>query len=210
MKKWQLAEKVFRPDSKGFSRYVSKEEMVSAFPQLEHKNGCDWGRKSGGLARKYKIEFRYNGKEVAGYQLVGLAEDNNARPIRKDIKDRIVEAPCVVTGVSASFSDVGRIECDHKNGRYDDDRLEEASSQYVTDFQPLHRNVNLIKRSHCKRCEQTGKRFDATTIGFSAPWTQGGPTRPDNPKGCIGCYWHDVKDFHAKISAGYRYIQGRS
>jgi hypothetical protein len=209
MKKWQLAEKVFRPDSKGFSRYVSKEEMVSAFPQLEHKNGCDWGRKSGGLARKYKIQFRYNGKEVAGYQLVGLAEDNNARPIRKDIKDRIVEAPCVVTGVSASFSDVGRIECDHKNGRYDDDRLEEASSQYVTDFQPLHRNINLIKRSHCKRCEQTGKRFDATTIGFSAPWTQGGPTRPDNPKGCIGCYWHDVKDFHAKISANYRYTQGR-
>jgi hypothetical protein len=209
MKKWQLAEKVFRPDSKGFSRYVSKEEMVSAFPQLEHKNGCDWGRKSGGLARKYKIEFRYNGKEVAGYQLVGLAEDNNARPIRKDIKDRIVEAPCVVTGVSASFSDVGRIECDHKNGRYDDDRLEESSSQYVTDFQPLHRNVNLIKRSHCKRCEQTGKRFDATTIGFSAPWTQGGPTRPDIPKGCIGCYWHDVKDFHAKISANYRYGQGK-
>jgi hypothetical protein len=183
--------------------------MVSAFPQLEHKNGCDWGRKSGGLARKYKIEFRYNGKEVAGYQLVGLAEDNNARPIRKDIKDRIVEAPCVVTGVSASFSDVGRIECDHKNGRYDDDRLEESSSQYVTDFQPLHRNVNLIKRSHCKRCEQTGKRFDATTIGFSAPWTQGGPTRPDIPKGCIGCYWHDVKDFHAKISANYRYGQGK-
>jgi hypothetical protein len=210
MKKWQLAEKVFRPDSKGFSRYVSKVEMVSAFPQLEHKNGCDWGRKSGGLARKYKIEFRYSGKEVAGYQLVGLAEDNNARPIRKDIKDRIVEAPCVVTGVSASFSDVGRIECDHKNGRYDDDRLDEASSQYVTDFQPLHRNVNLIKRSHCKRCEQTGKRFDATTIGFSAPWTQGSATRPENPKGCIGCYWHDVKDFHAKISAGYRYIQGRS
>jgi hypothetical protein len=25
----------------------------------------------------------------------------------------------------------------------------------------------------------------------------------------VGCYWHDPKDFHAKVSAGYRYIQGR-
>lgn len=209
MKKWQLAEKVFRPDSKGFSRYVSKEEMVSAFPQLEHKNGCDWGRKSGGLARKYKIEFRYNGKEVAGYQLVGLAEDNNARPIRKDIKDRIVDAPCVVTGVSPSFSDIGRIECDHKNGRYDESRLEEPTEQQLTDFQPLHRSVNLIKRAHCKRCVTTGKRFDAMSIGFAIGWTYGGPTRPDSPKGCVGCYWHDPKDFHAKVSAGFRYTQGR-
>ncbi len=209
MKKWELALKVFNPDSKGFSRYVSKEEMVKAFPQLEHKNGCDWGRKSGGLARKFKIEFRYDGNEVAGYRLVGLAESDNARPIRRDIKERIVSDPCVVTGVSPSFSDVGRIECDHKNGRYDECRLAEPSEQEIEDFQPLHRAVNLIKRSHCKRCANTGKRFDATSIGFSVGWTKGGPIRPNHELGCTGCYWHDPKDFHAKVSAGFRYGQGR-
>jgi len=206
---WKLAEKVLQPDSKGCSRYVSKEEMVSKFPELVHKNGLGWGRKSSGLARKYRIEISYNGKEIAGYRLVGFAEENNARPIRKDIKERIVDAPCVVTGVSPSFSDIGRIECDHKNGRYDESRLEEPSEQQLSDFQPLHRTVNLIKRAHCKRCVSTGKRFDATSVGFAVGWTQGGPTRPDNPKGCVGCYWHDPKDFHAKVSAGYRYIQGR-
>ena len=206
---WKLAEKVLQPDSKGCSRYVSKEEMVSKFPELVHKNGLGWGRKSSGLARKYRIEISYNGKEIAGYRLVGFSEENNARPIRKDIKERVVDAPCVVTGVSPSFSDIGRIECDHKNGRYDESRLEEPSEQQLSDFQPLHRAVNLIKRAHCKRCVSTGKRFDATSVGFAVGWTQGGPTRPDNPKGCVGCYWHDPKDFHAKVSAGYRYIQGR-
>jgi hypothetical protein len=210
MKKWELALKVFKPDSKGFSRYVSKEEMVKAFPQLEHKNGCDWGRKSGGLARKFKIEFVYDGKEVAGYRLVGLAEVDNARPIRKDIKERVVAAPCVVTGVSPSFSDTGRIECDHKNGRYDECRVGEPSEQEIEDFQPLHRAVNLIKRSHCKRCSSTGKRFDATNIGFSVGWTKGGPVRPNHELGCVGCYWHDPKDFHAKVSAGFRYGQRQS
>jgi len=209
MKKWRLAEKVFRPDSKGFSRWVSKHEMVAAYPELEHKNGCDWGRKSGGLARKYKIEFKYNGREVEGYRLVGFSEQENTRPIRKDIKEKVVCAPCVVTGVSSSFSDIGRIECDHKNGRYDDSRLEEPSEQQLSDFQPLHRNVNLIKRAHCKRCTKTGKRFDATAIGFAIGWTHGGATRPDNPNGCVGCYWHDPKDFHAKVSESYRYVQGR-
>jgi hypothetical protein len=206
---WRLAEKVLQPDSKGFSRLVTKEEMVSQFPELEHKNGCSWGRSDGPLARKYVLKRVVKGHEVYGYQLAGFATQSDFKSIRADIKKQVSQLPCAVTGVSPADTEVARIECDHKNGRYDDDRLEEASSQYVTDFQPLHRNVNLIKRSHCKRCEQTGKRFDATTIGFSAPWTQGGPTRPDNPKGCVGCYWHDVKDFHAKISANYRYTQGR-
>lgn len=179
---WKLAEKVLQPDSKGCSRYVSKEEMVSKFPELVHKNGLGWGRKSSGLARKYRIKISYNGKEIAGYRLVGFSEENNARPIRKDIKERVVDAPCVVTGVSPSFSDIGRIECDHKNGRYDESRLEEPSEQQLSDFQPLHRAVNLIKRAHCKRCVSTGKRFDATSVGFAVGWTQGGPTRRIIPK----------------------------
>lgn len=207
---WKLAEKVLQPDSKGFSRLVTKEEMVRQFPELEHKNGCSWGRSDGPLARKYVLQRILKGKEVFGYQLAGFASKSDFKSIRADIKQQINRLPCVVTGVSPSDAEVARIECDHKNGRYDDVRLEEPSEQYITDFQPLHRNVNLIKRGHCKRCESTGKRFDATTLGFSAPWTHGGPTRPDSPKGCVGCYWHDVKDFHAKISSNFRYVHGRT
>lgn len=197
-KLWELAEEVFQPDENGWSREVSKSEMVSRYPQLQHKNGCSWGRSDGKLARKYELKRILKGREVKAYQLCGFRKLADFKSIRADIRRNIIGRPCVVTGVAQADAEGVRIECDHKNGRYDDPRLNEPPAQTTDDFQPLHRNVNLIKRSHCKRCKATGIRFDATVLGFGVAWTKGGPTRADEPDGCVGCYWHDVRDFHAK------------
>jgi len=204
---WRLALEVLAPNAEGFSRVVTKVEMIKRHPSLLHTNGCSWGRSDGPLARKYILKRIREGKKVTAYQLCGLRQQPDYKSIRSDIRKAISQRVCVVTGVNPSDTDVARIECDHKNGRYDESRMEEPSEQQLSDFQPLHREVNLIKRSHCKRCSNTGQRFDATIFGFSVGWTKGGLIRPNHELGCIGCYWHDPKDFHAKVSAGFRYVQ---
>jgi hypothetical protein len=112
----------------------------------------------------------------------------------------------VITGVDA-FGANGRIECDHKNGRYNDPKVNEMSTQSPNDFQPLHKNVNTIKREYCKSCELTGKRFDAKKLGFAISWLKGNLEHSGNSDGCIGCYWYDPKDFHSKVSTNFTYKQ---
>jgi len=65
-------------------------------------------------------------------------------------------------------------------------------TQTIEDFQPLHRNANLIKRGHCKSCKENGIRFDARILGFFVGWTKG----KKEYESCVGCYWYDIEDFH--------------
>lgn len=194
---WKLAEEVLNPNENGFSKQVTTEEMVKYSSRLKHNNGCSWGRDDGPLARKYKLIRTLKGGRVIAYQTLGLADRKNNRHIRSDIKNIIINMTCAATGSNPTNHTV---ECDHKNGRYDDPRLENPAAQQLSDFQPLHRSLNLIKRGHCNKCGETGQRFDARCIGFRIPWTAGELKRKESPDGCIGCYWHDIKDFHAKAS----------
>jgi len=205
MSKAEMALDVFRPDAKGFSRKVTKEEMVGRYPELSHDNGWDWGRYDGKLAQKYNLKRYPETGAIEAYQLLGFRTDSIVKKsIRKDIRDAITSQPCAVTGVNPNGGK-GRVECDHKNGRYDDPSVNEHYSQELEDFQPLHKNVNTIKREHCKRCEQTGRRFDARILGFSIPWLEG-EERYTKHLGCTGCYWHDVRHFHASLKpSSFRY-----
>jgi len=187
------------------SRIVTKDEMVRAYPELDHANGWDWGRYDAPLAQKY-ILVRFPPKgPIKAYQLKGFRTEQQVnKTIRKDIRDKVVSLPCVVTGVNPNGSN-GRIECDHKNGRYDDPKVNEPETQTPEDFQPLHKNVNTIKREHCKRCELSGKRFDAKKLGFTISWLSGGADYSKDAGGCVGCYWHDVKLFHSLLRPGDRH-----
>lgn len=178
--------------------------MVRAFPELDHANGWDWGRYDAPLAQRYiLVRFPEKGP-IKAYQLQGFRTEQLVnKTIRKDIRDQIVSLPCAVTGVDSNGSN-GRIECDHKNGRYDDATVNEPETQKPEHFQPLHKNVNTIKREHCKRCELTGNRFDAKLLGFTISWLSGGPTYSKNNGGCNGCYWHDIKLFHSLLKPGER------
>jgi hypothetical protein len=200
LSKSEKALKVFDPDpNTGISRVVTKREMVERYPELDHSNGWDWGRYDAPLAKKFiLVRFPEQGP-IEGYQLRGFRTDQGvSKYIRKDIRDRVVSLQCPVTGVSTNAAG-GRIECDHKNGRYDDLSLQEPKTQTVAEFQPLHKNVNTIKREHCKRCKEFGKRFDAKVLGFTVSWLSGGMDYRKDEGGCVGCYWHDVRLFHASL-----------
>ena len=209
MSKVDMALAVFNPDPQtGISRIVTKEEMVKAYPELNHANGWDWGRYDGPLAKKFELKtFPDTGGPITAYQLIGFSKTKSLnKKIRKDIRDIIKSQPCVVTGVYANGKKL-RIECDHKNGRYNDPQVNEVSTQSQNDFQPLHKNVNTIKREHCKSCEITGKRYDAKKLGFTVSWIQGNVEHSGKSDGCVGCYWYDPRDFHLKVSSNFSYKQ---
>ena len=208
MSKTDMALAVFKPDpATGISRVVTKKEMIKAYPELDHANGWDWGRYDSPLAQTYNLERFPSKGPITAYRLNGFNSAKHLnRRIREDIHKEIISQSCVVTGVDADGSN-GRIECDHKNGRYNNPEVNEVSTQSPNDFQPLHKNVNTIKREHCKRCEQTGKRFDAKNLGFAVSWLQGDAKHSGNSDGCVGCYWYDPKDFHSKVSSNFTYKQ---
>jgi len=93
------------------------------------------------------------------------------------------------------------IECDHKDGRYDSETYSNVSNQDTNDFQPLHRNVNLSKRTHCNNCITSNKRYDARKLGYIIGWYNG----DESYKGsCVGCYWYDPYIFNREISKHFK------
>jgi len=66
-------------------------------------------------------------------------------------------------------------ECDHKDGRRDDPRLNDPKLVTIDDFQPLSKAANNAKKQHCKECRSTNKRFDAKRLGYSiSQWAGNG------------------------------------
>ena len=110
-----------------------------------------------------------------------------------------------VAGADIDADDRGRErsgrkpEADHKNGRYNNPRVNNKKTQKLTDFQPLGQAANKTKRQFCKDCKKTNKRFDAKILGFKQSFSQGGEEYLESVDGCVGCFWYDVKDFRTKI-----------
>ncbi|BAW66202.1 ulcer-associated gene restriction endonuclease [Helicobacter pylori] len=73
-----------------------------------------------------------------------------------------------------------QIEIDHKDNRKDDLRVSDLNIQTFDDFQALCKACNDKKRQICKKCKESGYRFDATKI-------------PGNryPFYGVGCYQYD-------------------
>lgn len=178
------------------SRKVSMEELVAIHPDFKTTNGNTWARsQTSFLGREFEIEREKEGGKVVAIQLVGpsLAVDSN-RSIKKEIRDALSNQRCAVLDTSQN------IEVDHKNGRYDDERVADISTQSVDDFQPLSKAANDAKRQHCKVCKQKGVRYDAKRLGYAVSYLEG---TSDAKDGCKGCYWYDPKSWNAKISAPF-------
>lgn len=178
------------PDEFGVSRVCSKTEFVGEYSELHFTNGCNWMR---GLRGKYK--YVTSGKQGNwNIQLIGIDDEYSNRSIRKDILKDIKSRKCAHTGFASTTQN--EIECDHKNGRYDDINALDLSKQSLTDFQPLCRQANLQKRSDCKSCVLTGFRFDAKSLGYSKSVTEG-TLKYDGS--CEGCYWFDPIEFKNRL-----------
>ena len=175
-----------KPDSDGCSRAVPIEELEKA----GLGNGGSWCRDDGTLGHTYNIERCKEGNKIVAVQLHGYKKSPIQKPIPLHIRKSIIAEQCVVLGI-------GKTECDHKDGRRDDPRLNDSTKVTLDDFQPLSKAVNNAKRQHCKECRNTDKRFDATRLGYCiAQWKGDGVYRGT----CIGCYWHDPKKFNAMAS----------
>lgn len=122
---------------------------------------------SSSLAKKYIVEFDKSitkGDSIDAVRLVGLRKGGTFNQnIRKDIRDYYKDKRCVMLGV-CGFSENTKIEIDHKDGRKEDWRVSNPSTQLLEDFQPLCKAANDVKRQICKECKLTGQRWDAQNI----------------------------------------------
>lgn len=178
------------PDENGESQKIYKTQFIDEYSKLDFNNGCPWMRSLKGLytyetfGRGYYWHIRLTGKD-RGY---------SNRSVRGDIIREITSKPCSHTGFSGTSQN--GMECDHKNGRYDDLNALDIYTQTVEDFQPLCRQANLQKRSDCKSCKISGIRFDATQLGYKTSYIEGGFEYQGS---CKGCYWEDCLRFKEMI-----------
>lgn len=178
------------PDNNGFSRVCSKTEFINEYSPLHFTNGCNWMR---GLKGKYKY-VTFGRKNNWTIQLIGIDEKYTNRYIKKEIIDEIISQKCSHTGFAGTTQN--GIECDHRNGRYNDIDALDPSKQTIEHFQPLCRQANLQKRSDCKSCMLTGTRFDAKSLGYSKSVVKG---TLDYEGECDGCYWFNPIEFKKSL-----------
>lgn len=175
----------------GFSEIVEVDRLAEL--GLQTDNGCGWGRSDGPLGKIFNIKRAKKHGRIFSIQLVGYAQNEFTGYIDKKIVDAYKHEPCRVLAVKGKY-----IEIDHKDGRKTDYKLHD--NQTLSDFQPMHKNVNTAKRQHCKTCATSGIRFDATTLGYSCKQIKG----PEEYHGsCIGCYWFDPQAFNAAASSTF-------
>ena len=162
-------------------------------------NGCDWGRKNSPLRQAYILEMDKSitpGNRVDRVRLKGFnRNDSFSQAIRKDICDEIRKRRCVMLGINGK-SENTIIEVDHKDGRKNDMRVSDMSTQQIDDFQPLCKAANDIKRQICKNCTQSDKRWDARNIEGNPYGFYEGDERYNGT--CVGCYQYDPVEYRKR------------
>ncbi len=191
-----------KPIENGISRWVNTSEFVGRYSSLELLNGLSWGRKSSTLARTYIVETDKSittGNKIDRIRLNGFNTchtSTHTQSIRNDIKQEISKQRCVILGTNRSCDH--KTEVDHKDGRKDDSRIMNTSTQTINDFQPLSKPANDAKRQFCKECKKTNLRYDAKKLGYLISFTKG-TINYDEEIRCIGCFWYDPVAFRKEL-----------
>lgn len=182
-------------DENGCSEVIFIEDLICNHGEkFQSNNGCQWARKNSKLDKNY-ILTRFHAKDMGGkgnkvvaVQVSGFRETIENHSIPQKVRHALKGVPCAVLGVITSD-----MEIDHKNGKYNSEVYQDE------DFQSFTKSVNDAKREHCKRCNATGCRFKASTLGYSVDFIEGDETSPT----CQGCYWYDPQAFNRAISANF-------
>jgi hypothetical protein len=194
MNNTKLVLKLFNPDENGVSRWVYKEECVGEFTSLLPRNGNHWYRNTGLSHLIFVKEILVEEKTIR-WKFDGLKDKTPTRPISESVRKELEGNPCAHTGFKGTTNN--SMVIDHKNGRYDDERVLNVETQTPDDFQCLCNQANLQKRSDCLDCVKTGNRFDAKMLGYSVSQIEGTEKYEGT---CNGCYWADCIKFKQKIS----------
>lgn len=181
------------PDCDGFTKEILISDLVLIDKRFSTGNGGSWCRSDGSL-KKFNIVRHLVNNKIYSVKLDGYNKNAKERQISSTIRKAINKQPCAVLAIGSS------IECDHKDGMYDDISVGNIETQKLTDFQPLAKNVNLAKRQHCKVCKETDIRFDAKRLGYSESYIKGN----GKTKSCKGCYWYDPQMFNSTISKDFK------
>jgi hypothetical protein len=202
MTKKDLFIELASPNENGESRWVLSSEFVGKYKELKLGNGGSWCRTSSNLAKEYQIEFDKSiaqGNSIDRIRLIGFNDKKHFNQnIRKNIKEFYKTQNCVMLGVNGN-SENTKIEIDHKDGRKDDHRISSPQSQKLSDFQPLSKAANDIKRQICKRCKETNKRWSAKNIKGNPYDFYIGDENYSEELGCNGCYQYDPVEYRKII-----------
>jgi hypothetical protein len=200
--KRELFLELAKPNKDGISRWVSSNEFIGKYGELELLNGLSWGRKSSSLAKEFNIEVDKSitpGVKIDRIRLNGYNTSHHSKlsqSIRNDIKNVIGKQRCIILGTNRSCDH--KTEVDHKDGRKENLEIMNTSTQKITDFQPLSKPANDAKRQFCKECKETNIRYDAKKLGYTVSYTYGDEFY-SNEIGCIGCFWYDPIEFRQKL-----------
>lgn len=179
---------IAKPDKQGFSEIIYIKDLIKINPKFALGNGGSWCRSDGTLGNIFLIEKIKIKNKIVGIKLNGYNESPTNKRVPQDLRNLIQKESCCVLGIRHN------IEADHKDGRYTKNEIS------IEDLQPLSRSVNLAKRSHCKKCKESGQRFNAKDLGYSFSFIKG----DFDSNNCEGCYWYDVKEFNRIISSNFK------
>lgn len=182
-----------RPDKDGFSEIVLLSDLIAIDTRFATGNGGHWCRSDGSL-KEYNIRRIKEKNKIVAVKLDGKNYAAKNRSIKTEIRQNIVANSCAVLGINSD------IQCDHRNGKYNNRSVSNVNTQKVEDFQPLSRGANDAKRTHCNKCVSSGERFDARVLGYSVGWLKGDVYTLD----CAGCYWAGPREFNQEISLYYK------
>ena len=205
--KISLFEELANIDKDGVSREVSVGEFVGKYASLTLGNGGSWCREDGPFGKKYRIVKQY-GKSPKGARCITSIrttgfnkQEQFSQSIKADIRKELRDKKCVVLGVKGKGNLL--IEIDHKDGRKNDMRVSNKATQNISDFQPLTKVCNDLKRNICNECAKTNKRWDATQIeGLPYPFYAGDENYTPE-LGCIGCYLYDPVEYRKESYKRY-------
>lgn len=191
-KNQEIVQKLFNPNKKGFSRIVQITEIISAGIKWEKNGNMRHGRPPN-MDPNHKYIWTVNRKnknnqtsEILSLQMVGFNE--NIIGVKNNIKPEIKEyfKNIKICNFSLLPLNKGNLEIDHRWGYKNHKKynyMQDVSLQQVTDFQAIHRNLNLIKREICKKCRNTGTRPTHPEKDFIV-----GTKKLDDINVCEGCY----------------------
>lgn len=187
----ELFEELAQVDADGVSREVFVTEFVGKYADLRFGNGGSWCRDDGPFGKKYNFKKTYGKRRsIASIRTLGFNQQEVfENSIREDIKKELRVKKCAMLGVSGEGN--LQIEIDHKDGRKKNMRVSNKATQKTTDFQPLTKVANDLKRNICKKCAETNERWDATQIEGNPYPFYAGDKHYDEKLGCVGCYMYD-------------------
>lgn len=193
---------IFQPNSLGYSKWKTREELEKTPLKLSNNGNCrhgifynvnnfNWDKK---YKKKKLIALKLN-----GYNKIKLIQTSN--PISNEIKNKIRFMRCINCGQD---SNNGNTIPDHKNDLYNELRVKNIKLQKITDFQPLCIHCNLLKRNISQKERISGEIFSAKNmpkykyINFKFHW-EPKILNVNDIYSKYNSYWYDIEEFDRKV-----------